>query len=59
MGNTRGNRDKNTSTLPQTPHYAKRSAGQGDDLEIAQNLDEQYTLQAKPGFQATEVKRKK
>ena len=55
----RVNHDKNAKTLPQTPQQEKRPYGSGEDLEIAQSLDEVYNLKAKPGFTATEVERKK
>ncbi|MGO4889092.1 YfhD family protein [Anaerobacillus sp. MEB173] len=53
---TRKARDKNEAKLPQTPK--KDIATANDDIEIAQEVSEQYDLEVKPGFQPTAAKRK-
>lgn len=55
---TRVNRDKNASTLPQTPKQLKRPYDQGEELEFARELNEVYELKARPGYPPTDVERK-
>lgn len=55
---TRVNRDKNTSTLPQTPKALKRPYGEAEELEIAKEINDMYELKAQPGYSPTEVVRK-
>ena len=55
---TRTTRDRNASTLPQTPKQLKRPYGQGEELEFAKELNEVYELKSQPGYSPTEVKRK-
>lgn len=55
---SRVNRDKNTSTLPQTPKQLKRPYDSGEELEFARELNEVYELKAQPGYDPTEVIRK-
>lgn len=55
---TRVNRDKNANTLPQTPKELKRPYNQGEELEVAKELNEMYELKARPGYGPTEVERK-
>ncbi|WEG14387.1 YfhD family protein [Pullulanibacillus sp. KACC 23026] len=56
---TRVNRDGNSTTLPQTPKQLKRPYDQGEELELARELDEVYDLKARQGYSPTEVERKK
>jgi hypothetical protein len=55
---TRTTRDRNASTLPQTPKQQKRPYDQGEELELAKELNEMYELKAQPGYAPTEVKRR-
>jgi hypothetical protein len=51
-------RDKNKAKLPQTPGK-DIVQGAREDTEFANELNDRYELERKPGFAATGVKRKK